>query len=202
MRKMSVYFGVPEEAFRIEEQEEAPIEPIAFNAPEPKEPACPEESNGWSGAPEKEQSAFSKKLAEAFELTHQEHGARPMAFHEKIKMLRTQQGLTLEYVAKAVNVDKQTLRMWENGETAGIRRYKIGKLSRVLNTTQEELTGCPVGKAARAEDHPIADLDPYIELLRTRGECLALLMAAREASRSDIELTISFLRALSREVGS
>lgn len=53
---------------------------------------------------------------------------------EKIRQLRTSQGLTLEQVAQEVGVGKSTVRKWETGLIANIRRDKIASLAKALHT--------------------------------------------------------------------
>ena len=60
---------------------------------------------------------------------------------DKIKKLRAEQGLTLEQVGKMVGVGKSTVRKWENGQIANMRRDKIAKLATALNTTPAFLMG-------------------------------------------------------------
>lgn len=205
--KMAAYFGVPV-ALLIETREKKAHEPVKpadakerVNAKEPvdankpvsiKAPVvsvCKTEGD----VPDNSPSMFARQLTKALELIQDEIPSRPMTFSERIKALRKQQGLTVDYIAKAVNVDRKTLLMWESGKSDGIRRYKIGKLAKALNTTVDDLIG---SGALTPTDRAVLDFGPYIELLRTRGECLALLMMARNASREDVELTISFMRAL------
>ena len=59
----------------------------------------------------------------------------------KIKELRKEKGLTLEQVASAVGVGKSTVRKWETGMIANMRRDKIAALARVLGTTPVYLLG-------------------------------------------------------------
>lgn len=120
----------------------------------------------------------------------QEVAARP---GQRIRVLRRQKGLSVDYVAKAVRVDKTTLLMWESGEINNIRRYKLGKLAKILETTVDYLLGSEDIAVGRVEDF---DLQPFIEILKARGECLAMLIISRDMSRDDIELTINFMRSL------
>lgn len=60
---------------------------------------------------------------------------------EKIKMLRTQHGLTLEQVAQKVGVGKSTVRKWETGMIANMKRDKISVLAEALHTTPAYLMG-------------------------------------------------------------
>lgn len=61
--------------------------------------------------------------------------------NEKIRMLRKKYNLTLEEVGNFVGVGKSTVRKWENGDIANMRRDKIAKLAKVLNTTPVYLMG-------------------------------------------------------------
>ena len=55
--------------------------------------------------------------------------------------LRKDQGKTLEDVAKIVGVGKSTVRKWETGLIANMRRDKILKLAKALETTPAYLMG-------------------------------------------------------------
>lgn len=59
----------------------------------------------------------------------------------KIKELRKEQGLTLEQVASTVGVGKSTVRKWEIGMIANMRRDKIALLAKALNTSPAYLMG-------------------------------------------------------------
>ena len=60
---------------------------------------------------------------------------------ERIKMLRHERGLTLEQVAEVVGVGKSTVRKWETGMIANMRRDKIASLAQALGTTPAYLMG-------------------------------------------------------------
>lgn len=60
---------------------------------------------------------------------------------EKIKALRLARGLTLEEVGQHVGVGKSTVRKWETGAIANMRRDKIAKLAEVLGTTPADIIG-------------------------------------------------------------
>ncbi|MDD3336758.1 MAG: LexA family transcriptional regulator [Eubacteriales bacterium] len=64
-----------------------------------------------------------------------------MELNEKIKMLRAKRGLTLEELGNRVGVGKSTVRKWENGDIANMRRDKIAKLASALDTTPAYLMG-------------------------------------------------------------
>ena len=60
---------------------------------------------------------------------------------QRIKALRQEKGLTLEQVAEVVGVGKSTVRKWETGMIANMRRDKIADLARALGTTPAYLMG-------------------------------------------------------------
>lgn len=60
---------------------------------------------------------------------------------QRIKNLRSEKGLTLEQVADVVGVGKSTVRKWETGMIANMRRDKIAALAKALGTTPAYLMG-------------------------------------------------------------
>ena len=65
----------------------------------------------------------------------------PENMAERIKNLRKEKGMTLEEVAIKVGVGKSTVRKWETGMIANMRRDKIASLANALGTTPEYLMG-------------------------------------------------------------
>lgn len=59
----------------------------------------------------------------------------------KIYELRKKNDMTLEEVGEIVGVGKSTVRKWETGEIANMRRDKIAKLAQALHTTPGYLMG-------------------------------------------------------------
>ena len=59
----------------------------------------------------------------------------------KIKELRKAKGLTLEEVGNMVGVGKSTVRKWETGIIANMKRDKIAALAKALDTTPACLMG-------------------------------------------------------------
>ena len=59
----------------------------------------------------------------------------------KIKELRLAKQMTLEQVADIVGVGKSTVRKWETGMIANMKRDKIALLAKALSTTPAELMG-------------------------------------------------------------
>ena len=60
---------------------------------------------------------------------------------KRIKELRLSLGLTLEEVANQVGVGKSTVRKWETGIIANMKRDKIAALAEALHTTPGYLMG-------------------------------------------------------------
>ena len=60
---------------------------------------------------------------------------------QKIKELRQAKKLTLEQVANVVGVGKSTVRKWETGMIANMKRDKIAALAQALDTTPAYLMG-------------------------------------------------------------
>ena len=60
---------------------------------------------------------------------------------QRIKELRKEKGLTLEQVADIVGVGKSTVRKWETGMIANMKRDKIADLAKALGTTPAYLMG-------------------------------------------------------------
>lgn len=59
-------------------------------------------------------------------------GVERMTTAEVIQRRRRELGLTLEQVGEAMGVDKSTVRKWEKGIVANMRRDKIARLAEVL----------------------------------------------------------------------
>ena len=102
-----------------------------------------------------------------------------MDMGQKIYNLRIQKGLTLEELGNMVGVGKSTVRKWENGMIANMKRDKILKVSEVLDTTPAYLMGW------KEEEHP-EESSPkimhYYELLNDIGK--------HEATKRVEELTM------------
>lgn len=64
-----------------------------------------------------------------------------MEMSERIKLLRKEKGLTLEEVGNRVGVGKSTVRKWESGQIANMRRDKIALLAAALGVTPTQLMG-------------------------------------------------------------
>ena len=75
---------------------------------------------------------------------------------QRIRELRKEKGLTLEQVADIVGVGKSTVRKWETGMIANMKRDKIASLAKALGTTPEYLMGWDK-KENSPHDLPITD---------------------------------------------
>ena len=64
-----------------------------------------------------------------------------MELNEKLYNLRKLRGLTLEQVGERVGVGKSTVRKWESGQIANMRRDKIAKLAHALSVSPAYLMG-------------------------------------------------------------
>ena len=92
-----------------------------------------------------------------------------MDIGDRIKMLRTQQGLTLEEVGNRVGVGKSTVRKWECGQIANMRRDKIALLADALGVSAAYLMGWKEEAAPACPTLP--DAIPYTPapLVRVAG---------------------------------
>ena len=71
-----------------------------------------------------------------------------MDLGKKIHQLRKEKGLTLEEVGNRVGVGKSTVRKWESGQIANMRRDKIDKLASALGVSPSYLMGWEDSPAA------------------------------------------------------
>lgn len=108
-----------------------------------------------------------------------------LSMAEKIKMRRQQLGLTLEQVADIVGVGKSTVRKWENGLIANMRRDKIANLAIALHTTPAYLMGW--------DDVPNSSELPDIEL---DSNLLDLLTEFPALTPSELTRVADFIRGL------
>ena len=103
----------------------------------------------------------------------------------RIKTLRQEKGLTLEQVASVVGVGKSTVRKWETGMIANMRRDKIAALAKALGTTPAYLMGW------KEED---AKNDSPTELQLSEGEKVLLDLFNR-VPKDQQQLVLQMIRA-------
>ena len=63
------------------------------------------------------------------------------SFCERLKQLREEKGMTLEELGNLVGVGKSTVRKWEIGMIANMKRDKIAKVANALGVTPAYLLG-------------------------------------------------------------
>lgn len=85
---------------------------------------------------------------------------------QRIKELRQSRGLTLEQVADVVGVGKSTVRKWETGMIANMRRDKIASLAKALGTSPEYLMGWTEEKISPHEPELTEGEAQVLELFR------------------------------------
>ena len=91
---------------------------------------------------------------------------------QKIKELRLARNMTLEQVANIVGVGKSTVRKWETGMIANMRRDKIATLAKALGTTPAYLMGWD---------------DESMEIEKTEELDHVYLSFAKEAQENEID---------------
>ena len=103
----------------------------------------------------------------------------------KIKELRQAKGLTLEQVANVVGVGKSTVRKWETGMIANMKRDKIAALAKALGTTPAFLMGW--------EEYNNEEKNSPEELKLTEGEEM-LLGLFRQVPEEQQQLVLQMIR--------
>ena len=76
---------------------------------------------------------------------------------QKIKDLRLKRGMTLEQVGDIVGVGKSTVRKWETGMIANMKRDKIALLAKALGTTPAYLMGWKDDKITSPDDTQLTE---------------------------------------------
>lgn len=102
----------------------------------------------------------------------------------KIKQLRLERKMTLEEVAAKVGVGKSTVRKWETGMIANMKRDKIALLASALGTTPAYLMGWKEDAKQTASPS---------DLKLTEGETM-LLELFRQIPKEAQEMYIEVLR--------
>ena len=105
---------------------------------------------------------------------------------QRIKELRKEKGLTLEQVADIVGVGKSTVRKWETGMIANMKRDKIASLAQALGTTPAYLMGW-------TEEEPEKEISPDERPL-TEGE-RTLLELFRLIPEDRQQMVLQMIRA-------
>ena len=109
---------------------------------------------------------------------------------QKIKDLRLKRGMTLEQVGDIVGVGKSTVRKWETGMIANMKRDKIALLANALGTTPAYLMGWKDDKT-NAQDEP--------KLTEGEKKLLEKYRRLSNETREEFDETIDSLDSFSEE---
>lgn len=110
-------------------------------------------------------------------------------FGELIKELRKKRGMTLEEVGNIVGVSKSTVRKWETGDIANLRRDKIAALAKALGTTPQHLMGWD-------ENGPDFEMEEYLELLHKDPRYRVLLSSSAKLNSDALDNLVKFIDGL------
>lgn len=121
---------------------------------------------------------------------------------QRINTLRQSLGLTLEDIGKSVGVGKSTVRKWETGQIANMRRDKIAKLADALHVSPAYLMGwkenpAPLSESEANAEKPAAETGSELSEDAQRIAMKASLLS--EESRKVLEDYIDFLAAKGRQ---
>ena len=126
-----------------------------------------------------------------------------MELKDKIRNRRLALGLTLEEVGEMVGVGKSTVRKWETGDIANMRRDKIAKLAEALQTTPAYLMGWEEEEEKDPAPEELVNGDPELTELLTRARddpnIRMLFSVTKDATAEDIEKTIKIIQMLKGE---
>ena len=89
-----------------------------------------------------------------------------MQMGQKIHDLRKSLGMSLEEVGNIVGVGKSTVRKWETGMIANMKRDKIADLAKALGTTPAYLMGWDEKKDSPSEPQLTEGEKKVLELFR------------------------------------
>lgn len=102
---------------------------------------------------------------------------------DHIRQLRLAKNMTLEELGGRVGVGKSTVRKWETGAIANMRRDKIAKLAEALDTTVSDIMGIE-------EDRPLPSV--YSDSLSpTERRLVSAWRQADEKDRRIVAATLS-----------
>lgn len=131
-----------------------------------------------------------------------------MEMGQKIYLLRMQKGMTLEELGNKVGVGKSTVRKWENGMIANMRRDKIAKLADALDCSPAYLMGWEDDKpqiTVKDERDIAKDLDNIMKKLAS-GEAgpaaydgEELDPEAAELFKDELEIALRRLKMINKE---
>lgn len=112
-----------------------------------------------------------------------------MNFGQKIKHLRKSRGMSLEQVGDIVGVGKSTVRKWETGDIANMRRDKIALLAKALGVSP----GYIMGWEDNSNENNVW---AKREALRRDPKRRVLFDLAENGTEKDIDAAVKLLDAL------
>ena len=125
-----------------------------------------------------------------------------MTTGERIKMLRTQLGMSQTELGEKVGVKTSAIYKYENGLVVNLKRSTIDKLAEALGTTGSFLMGYDDEQKTST---PLVNDDPelteYLETLRTRPEMRMLFSVSKDATKEDVEKAVAIIEALRKTEG-
>ncbi len=105
-----------------------------------------------------------------------------MDMGQKIYALRKQKGMTLEELGDKVGVGKSTVRKWENGMIANMKRDKILKISEVLGVSPGYLMGWEEPDATQPDDCHLSNIEKKIITEYRKADAITQAMVLRALS--------------------
>lgn len=103
---------------------------------------------------------------------------------ERLKQRRLELGLTLEQVGDIVGVSKSTVRKWETGLIANMRRDRIALYAEALKVSPAFIIGVEEDPEAQREEMDLIELR---EEMRRKPGLRILFSLTKNASNEDIE---------------
>ena len=97
-----------------------------------------------------------------------------MNINDKLSQRRKELGLTLEDVGKMVGVGKSTVRKWETGDIANMKRDKIALLAKALKVSPAYIMGWEETKPADNADELDVENDKLFKNLTLEKKQQAL----------------------------
>ena len=120
-----------------------------------------------------------------------------MEMGERIKMLREQRGMTLEELGNKIGVGKSTVRKWETGAIANMRRDKIQKLADALGVSPGYLMGWDdVQTSGHKKGYYSPETAKAAQEMLDDPDLHALMDAARDARPEYVKSAIQLLKTL------
>lgn len=120
---------------------------------------------------------------------------------KRIKMLRTEKGISQQELAKVVGKSQQAVNLWEKGENEpGLDTINL--LANYFDVSSDYLlcrTDDPKPKDQHVNDDEGME---YLDELHKRPEMKTLFQVGRKATKEDIEIAISIIEALQKKGGN